>query len=121
MPGCERRGPDDVHIGLDRLPRDLRGSGEQRPDIHVEADVGERGGNDLLPAIVAVLPHLRHENAWSTPLVRGELLDLLLSALQFRRPAHLLGVDTGNGPDRTGVPAPYAFQRVGDFTDGRLG
>src|SRR5699024_548344 len=71
-------------------------------------------------AVVAVLPHLRHENAWSTPLVRGELLDLLLGALQFCRSAHLLGVDTGNGPDRTGVPAPYTFQRVGDFTDGRL-
>jgi hypothetical protein len=41
--------PDDVHVGLHRLPGDLLRRLEQRADVDVEAEVGERGGDDLLP------------------------------------------------------------------------
>ena len=42
VPGRQRRHADDVHVVLHRLPRRLVGRGEQRPDVDVEAEVGER-------------------------------------------------------------------------------
>ena len=61
--GGERRHADDVHVGLDRLAGDLVGRLEQRADVDVEAEVGERGGDHLLAAVVAVLAHLGDEDA----------------------------------------------------------
>ena len=40
-----------------------RGSLEERADVHVEAHIGEGGGNHLGAAIVPVLAHLGHQNA----------------------------------------------------------
>ena len=42
MPGGQRADPDDVHVGLDGLARDLGGRLEQRAHVDVEAEVGER-------------------------------------------------------------------------------
>ena len=58
VPGGQRVDADDVHVGLDRLAGDLAGRLEQRADVDVEAEVGERGGDHLLAAVVAVLAHL---------------------------------------------------------------
>ena len=39
------------------------GGREQRPDIDVEADIGEGRGDHLLAAVVAVLADLGHQDA----------------------------------------------------------
>ena len=61
--GGERVDADDVHVGLDRLPGHLGRGLEQRADVDVEAQVGERGRDHLLAAVVAVLAHLGHQDA----------------------------------------------------------
>ena len=60
--GGQGRHADDVHVGLDRLAGDLGGGLEQRADVDVEAEIGEGRGDDLLPAVVAVLADLGDED-----------------------------------------------------------
>ena len=60
--GGQRVHADDVHVGVDRLLGDLLRRGEQRADVDVEAQVGERGDDDLLAAVVPVLAHLRDQD-----------------------------------------------------------
>ena len=54
---------DDVHVVLDRVAGRFLGRLEQRADVDVEAEVGERGGDHLGAAVVAVLAHLHDEHA----------------------------------------------------------
>ena len=54
----QRGDAEHVHVVLDGVPRHLLRRLEQRADVHVEAEVGERGGDDLRAAVVAVLAHL---------------------------------------------------------------
>jgi hypothetical protein len=68
-PAPARLETDDVHVVLDRLPRDLFRGLEQRADVDVEAEVGERRGDDLLAAVVAVLAHLGDEDSGAAALV----------------------------------------------------
>ena len=70
--GGQRRHADDVDVGLDGLPGDLLGRLEQRADVDVEAEVGERRGDHLLAAVVAVLAHLGDEDARPAALRLGE-------------------------------------------------
>jgi hypothetical protein len=67
--GGERGDADDVHVVLDRLARGFFGRREQRPDIDVEAEIGERRGDDLLAAVVAVLADLGDQDARAAALV----------------------------------------------------
>src|SRR3954464_3744474 len=61
--GCRERGhTQNMHVVLDRLPCRLFGGGKQRPDIDVKANIGESGGDHLLPAIVTVLTDFGDEN-----------------------------------------------------------
>ena len=55
---------------------DLQAYLEERPDVDVEAEVGEPGGDDLGPAVVSVLPHLGHQDPGTAALLRGKLLHL---------------------------------------------
>ena len=57
------RDADDVHVVLDRLARGFGRRLEQRADVDVEAEVGERGGDHLGAAVVAVLAELGDEDA----------------------------------------------------------
>ena len=57
------RDADHVHVVLDRLARDLLGRLEERADVDVEAEVGERGGDHLGAAVVAVLADLGDQHA----------------------------------------------------------
>jgi hypothetical protein len=54
----QRRHADDVDVVLDGLSAASSGVCEQRPDIDVEAEIGEGRGDHLLAAVVAVLAHL---------------------------------------------------------------
>ena len=86
-PGGLARHADDVHVVLDRVAGDLGRRLEQRADVDVEAEVGERGGDDLGAAVVAVLAHLHHEHAGAATLGGGEGLDVVLDAPRSpRRP-----------------------------------
>ena len=73
--GGQRRHPDDVHVVVGGLPGDLVRRGEQRADVDVEADVGERRGDHLLTAVVPVLTHLGDQDARPATVGLGELLD----------------------------------------------
>ena len=70
----QRRDPDHVHVGLHSLAGHLCGGGEQRPDVHVESEVGEGGGDHLLAPVVTVLPHLRHQDPGAPAVPAGELV-----------------------------------------------
>ena len=63
---------------------------EQRPDIDVEAEVGERGGDHLLAAVVAVLAHLGDQDARAPALGRGERLDQVAGTADAHGLPHLL-------------------------------
>ncbi len=63
MGGGERGDAEDMDVVLDRLAGGLGRGGEQGADIHVEAEIGERGGDHLLAAVVAVLPDLGDQDA----------------------------------------------------------
>ena len=68
-----RRDADHVHVVLDRLARDLLGRLEERADVDVEAEVGERGGDHLGAAVVAVLADLGDQHARPAAVLGGEL------------------------------------------------
>ena len=70
VPGGLARHADDVHVVLDRVARRLFGRLEQRADVDVEAEVGERGGDHLGAAVVAVLAELDDEQARPATLAR---------------------------------------------------
>ena len=70
------RHADDVHVVLDRVAGRLLGRLEQRAEVDVEAEVGERGGDHLGAAVVAVLAHLHDEHARPAALRLGERVDL---------------------------------------------
>ena len=72
VPGGLARHADDVHVVLDRVARRLLGRLEQRADVDVEAEVGERGGDHLGAAVVAVLAELGDEHARPAALALGE-------------------------------------------------
>ena len=69
VPGGLARHADDVHVVLDRVARGFLGRLEQRADVDVEAEVGERGGDHLGAAVVAVLAELGDEDARAAALV----------------------------------------------------
>ena len=59
-------------VVLDRLAGGLGWGGKQRPDVDVEAEIGEGRGDDLLPAIMAILADLGDQNARAAALVVEE-------------------------------------------------
>ena len=67
MAGRERRDADDMDALGRRQRRDFLRRREQRTNLDLEAKVGEGRGDDLLPAVVAVLAHLGDENARPAP------------------------------------------------------
>ncbi len=108
----ERGDAEHVHVVLDRLARGFRGRREQRSDIDIEAEIGEGGGDHLLPAVVAVLADLGDEDAWPPPFVGLERGDQALHARnRFRHGADLPFVDAGDRLDLRPVAPEHLFQR----------
>ncbi len=77
------RDADHVHVVLDRLARGFVGHLEERPDVDVEAEVGEGRGDDLHAAVMAVLPDLDDEHARPAALRLGEGVDLAPHRIQL--------------------------------------
>ena len=118
MAGGEGVDADDVDVVVDRLLGDLLRGGEQRADVDVEAEVGEGRDDDLLPAVVAVLAHLRHEDPGTAPLVLlepgGGLEDRGDGVVGL---AHLGPVHAGDRTDDGPVPAPHLLERLRHLAD----
>ena len=72
VPGGQRGDTHHVHVVLHGLAGRFGRCGKQRADIHIEPQVGERGGDHLLAPVVAVLADLGHQDPGSTPGVGGE-------------------------------------------------
>ena len=75
--GRERGHADDVDVIFDSLARGFLRRLEQRADVDVEAEVGERGGDDLGAAVVAVLAEFHHQHPGAAPLGGRERVDLV--------------------------------------------
>ena len=106
--GRQRRHADDVHVVLDRLARRLVGRREQRADVDVEAEVGERRGDHLLAAVVAVLAHLGDEDARAAAVVLVERLDQLQDLADVVvHAAGLRPVDARDGADLGAMAAEH--------------
>ena len=117
----QRRDADDMHVVLHRLARGFVGGLEQRTDINVEAEIGEGGCDDLLPAVVSVLAHLGDEDARPSSVLVLERVDQRLDAVQASiHAAHLRLVDAGHRRNLGTVAAIDLLERVGDLADGRL-
>src|SRR5581483_5306722 len=71
-----RRHADDVDVVFDRLARDLLRRLEERADVDVEAEIRERGGDDLRPAVVPVLPDLGDEEPRAAAVLAREAVDV---------------------------------------------
>ena len=120
VPGRQRVHPDDVHVGVDRLLGNLFRSGEQRADIDVEAQVGERGDDDLLPAVVTVLAHLGDQDPRPAALCLGEPVGRRQHLGDQGAVPRFCPVHPGDRTDHRGVPAEHLLQRIGDLPDGGL-
>ena len=70
----QRRNTQHVHVVLDGVARHFARRLKQRADIHVEPQIGERGGDHLGAAVVAVLSHLGHQHARPAALGSGEFI-----------------------------------------------
>jgi len=69
MPRGKRRHPDDMNVVFHRLAGCFLGRLEQGTDIDIEAKIGEGTGDDLLAAVMAVLPHFGDKNARPPPVL----------------------------------------------------
>ena len=121
MRGGERRHAENMHVVFHRLARGFRRRRKQRPDIDVEAEIGEGRGDHLLPAVVAVLADLGDQQARPAALRRLERLDR--NAHPFDRAGHadLPLVDAGDRLDLGAVTPVHLLQRRGNLADGGLG
>ena len=120
VPGGLARHADDVHVVLDRVARRLLGRLEQRADVDVEAEVGERGGDHLGAAVVAVLAELRRRacagggpRAAANSSTAARTCCVALVALVGR------AVHARDATDRRPVPGEHLLDRVGDLADRR--
>ena len=111
--GCQRRHTDYVDVVVGRLIGDLFGGLEQRSDVDVESDVREGRGDDLLATVVTVLAHLRDEDAGTTSLVLGELLDQFHRLADVAHRSCLVAVHTTDGADLGLVASVHLFEGVG--------
>ena len=68
----QARGADDVDVVVDRHLRRFARRLEERPDVDVEAEVGEGRGDDAGAAVVAVLSQLDDQDARPAAIVLDE-------------------------------------------------
>ena len=117
----KRGHPDHMHVVVGGLSCHLVRGGEQRADVDVESDVRERRCDHLLPAIVAILAHLGHQDPRPPTVGLGELLDEIGGVSQILGLSSFVAVNPRNSTDLRPVPPVHLLQRIGDLTDGRFG
>ena len=105
-----------MHVIVDGvLRRFLRGL-EQGPHIHVKTDIGKGRGNDLGPAVMAVLTHLDHQHARATAFGLGKRFDIFLNGGKAFVAFIGSAVDTCERFDLGPVPPEYLFHRHAYFS-----
>ncbi len=72
VPGGLGRDADDMHVVLHRLLGGFLGSLKKRPDVYIETDIGEGGGDYPGAPVVSILAELDHQKPGSTALLLGE-------------------------------------------------
>src|ERR1700730_11614697 len=110
-----------MNVVVGGLARHLLRGGEQRSDVHVKPDVRERGCDDLLAAVVAVLSHLRDKDSGPPAVGLGEFLDdggRFGKRRNISFPSDFVAVDAGNGTDFGPMAPVYLLERVGDLPAG---
>ena len=94
---------------------------EEGRQVHVEAHVGEGGGDDFGAAVVAILAHLGHEHTGAAAFAGGKILGGAAGLGKVGVIAHALLVDALHGAAGGLVTAPGSFERIGDFAEGGAG
>ena len=118
MSAGQARHAQHVNVVLHRHARRLARSLEQRSDIHIEPHIGERRGDHLGAAIMAVLPHLCHQNARPPPFQRGKLLGQLASFAEVRIVLTLGRIHARDGPIHRLIPPKNFLERRRNLTQG---
>ena len=111
-----------MHVGLDGLACSFGRGLEQRADVDVPTQIGERRGDDLLAAVVAVLAHLGQQDAGATAVCDLERIDLgahvVHDASSF---AQLRPVHTRDRTDLGAVAPVDLLEGIADLTHARHG
>ena len=119
MPRCLAGNADHVDVVVHRVLRGLVGGLEQRAHVHVEADVGEGGGDHLGAAVVAVLAHLDDQHTGSAALCLGKGLHVALDPGETFVAVIGRAVDAGERADLGAVAAEHVLHRHADLSHGR--
>ena len=106
-----------MDIVLHRLARDLVGRLKQRPDVHVETQVGQRRGYDPGAAVVTVLAQLGHQDPRPAPFPFPELAHALPEGGEFLIAFIGAGVHATHCLRHGPVPAEHLFHRKGNLPD----
>ena len=88
---------------------------EQRADVHVEAQIGIGGGDDLGAAVMAVLAHLGDEDARTAALLAGELVGQPANLLDLRVLAKFGLINAGHRTNDSFVAVKDFFKREGNL------
>src|SRR5690606_19933033 len=91
---------------------------EERPDVHIEAEVRECRRNDLLAPVMPVLADLGDQNARAAPVVALEAFD---ESLHFAESAghgtRLRSIDARYRADFGAMTSENHLQRIRDLAD----
>ena len=107
-----------MDVVLHGLAGGFRRGLEQRPEIDIEADIGEGGGDHLGPPIVAVLAELDHQHARPAAVIGGKVSGFGLDRGEARITVIGGAIDPGNGADLGPIAAEGAFQGLGSLAHG---
>ena len=121
MPGGHGAHADDVGVVFHGLFGDLARGLEEGADIHIEAEIGEGGGDHLGAAVVAVLADLGDHDARAAAFAFFEGSDHLVDLLELFVFAEFLAIDAADGADGGLVATVDLFHGVGDFPKGGAG
>jgi hypothetical protein len=97
------------------------GDWNKRADIHVEAEVGIRGGHDFRAAVVAVLAHLGDQDARTPTMQRGKLVGERADLGDLGIAAEFGLIHAGHGADDGFVTVEDFFERQGNLAQGGTG
>ena len=121
MAGGHGAHADDVGVVFHRLSGHFTRRLEEGADVHVEAQIGEGGGDHLGAAVVAVLADLGDHDARAATFAFFEGSDHLVDLLELFVFAEFLAIDAADGADGGLMATVDLFHGVGDFPKGGAG
>ena len=89
---------------------------EQRPHIHIEAQIRESRGDHLGPAVMAILAHLGHQDPGPPPLPNLEVVNGPGHGQDVLRLSVLCPVGPGHEAVGGHVAAKHPLHGLGDLT-----